>query len=201
MLFDTRLDSKASSGDCINWELVSILEFVVGYDTSTFEEYYKTLVDLHQFYESRGVPDTTPGELGVDERRYLERDPNHLIVWMQDNEIIGHAIWHETTTDELVPDDSREDEDSEKLHGAFGGKRENLIELHEVWLKTEHRGRGHGRQFFSFFEEFARRRGFAGIVFYTGNPAAIALCRGRGYREAPEPLEGLGWYLLTLSLR
>ncbi len=176
------------------------MQFIVGYDLESFKEYYRTLDDLHQFYRLHGTGSNCP-DLGDDETRHIMRDPDHLIVWVEKSEVIGHAIWHETTTDEMVPGDPRSEPDKAALRELFEGATGNLVELHEVWLRTEHRGNGYGRRFFEFFEDFAGQRGYAGIVYYTDTPAAIALCRKTGYREAPEPLEGEGWYVFARRLR
>jgi GNAT superfamily N-acetyltransferase len=178
---------------------LAIVQFVVGYDFESFKEYYRSLHDLHEFYKLHGTGFNCP-ELGDDEARHIMRNPDYLIMWMEGPEIVGHTIWHETTTDEMAPDDPRTEPDKLALRALFGGAKANLVELHEVWLRTEHRGKGYGRQFFVFFEEFARERGYAGIVYYTDTPAAIALCRKMGYREAPEPIEGEWWYVFVKSL-
>ena len=47
----------------------------------------------------------------------------------------------------------------------------------------EHRRKGHGKKFFDFFEESVRNRGFNSFVYYAFHPAAIAICRQRGYKE------------------
>lgn len=177
------------------------LEFIVGYDLEEFKEYYKILDDLHDFFEAHGVVEPALRGLGDDERRHIERNPSHLIVWKERGEIIGHAIWHETSTDEMIPGDPRDDGDKERLHYLFGGARENIVELHEVWLKSAQRGKGYGTQFFDYFEEFVSKRGFEGIVYYTDNPAAVALCRRRGYREARETPEEYGWFVFALQLK
>ena len=139
-------------------------------------------------------------ELGADELNHIKRNPQHLIIWMQDQEIIGHTVWHETSTDEMVPGDSRSEEDKQVLRQLFEGNKENLVELHEVWLKTEHRGKGYGNHFFEFFERFANKSGFDGIVYYSDNPSAISLCRKRGYKESLEPLEGAVWNIFVKLL-
>ena len=191
------IHSLASIRNCIR---VFQLEFMIGYDLEEFKEYYTTLDDLHDFFKAHGAVGPGFRELGDDERQHIERDPSHLIVWKEKGEIIGHAIWHETTTDEMTPGDPRDNGDRERLHHLFEGPRENLVELHEVWLKSAQRGRGYGTQFFDCFEEFASKRGFEGIVYYTDNPAAVALCRKREYKEAREPLEEHGWFVFALQL-
>ncbi|MFX0054305.1 MAG: GNAT family N-acetyltransferase [Promethearchaeota archaeon] len=169
------------------------MEFIVGYDFNQFEEYYIGLNDLHSFYRTRGLRKSKINELHDDERGHIESDPDHLIIWMAQGQIIGHTIWHETSTDEMTSGDPRDEDDRDALQKLFGGKRENLVELHEVWLRTEHRGKRYGHHFLDFFESFVRERGFDGIVYYSDDVAAIALCRRRGYAEAF--LEGEGWYV------
>jgi GNAT superfamily N-acetyltransferase len=128
----------------------------------------------------------------------VENDPKHLIVWTDQGEIVGHNIWHETNTEEMTPGDPRDVDDRNTLRKLFGGMTENLVELHELWLITEHRGKGYGSQFFVFFEDFVSRNGFDGIVHYTDHPGVVALCRKRSYKEAF--LEGSGWHVFVLPI-
>jgi len=107
----------------------------------------------------------------------------NLILWKQGDEIIGHAIWHESNTDEHRGSDPRDEDDKAILRKLLGGKKE-FVELHEVWLREEHRGRGHGKQFFEFFEEYMKTTGYDSIIYYAFHPAAITICRRRGYKEA-----------------
>jgi GNAT superfamily N-acetyltransferase len=58
------------------------------------------------------------------------------------------------------------------------------VELHEIWLKKEHRGKGYGKVFFEFFERLMSSKGYDSIVFYAYHPAGITICRQRGYQEA-----------------
>lgn len=176
------------------------MDFIVGYDLKRFEEYYRTLHDLHEYYSSIGTREATFHELGTDELNHIERDPKHLILWKDSDTIIGHTIWHETTTDEMIPGDPRDDEDKSALYSLFEGARDNLVELHELWLRTEYRGKGYGEQFFDFFEKFALKEGFEGVVYYSENPSAISICRRRGYKEAQVSLEGKSWYVFTKVL-
>jgi GNAT superfamily N-acetyltransferase len=147
------------------------MRFVEGCD---FQEFSKYLAELGQY--------TANGELDRL-RKNLENGLFNLIVFRENHAIIGHAIWHETTTEEHRKGDPREKEDREILQG-FMGKNRDFIELHELWLKKEHRGKGYGKQFFDFFEDYIRRKGCDSIVYYAFDPAAVALCRKRGYREA-----------------
>lgn len=174
-----------------------MLDFIVGgFSIEEFRKYYLTLHDIQDYYVNRGLREPGPLELGEDEKRHFERDPNHLIMWSDNGEIVGHCIWHETSTEDMSLDDPSEAEVRECLMQLFGGEKNNLVELHELWLKSEHRGKGFGHQFFDFFEDFASRGEFDGIVHYTDHEAVIALCRKRGYKEAF--LERLGWYVFGL---
>ncbi|MFX0078541.1 MAG: GNAT family N-acetyltransferase [Candidatus Hermodarchaeota archaeon] len=136
--------------------------------------------------------------VGDTEAKIIKADPSHLIVWCEGQDVVGHAVWHETTTEEHHIGDPRDEDDRANLRMLFGGKKENLVELHEVWLRTQYRGNGLGKQFFTFFEKFIRERGFTGLIYYTDNPAAIAICRQRGYHEAE--LESKRWRIFTLVL-
>lgn len=51
-------------------------------------------------------------------------------------------------------------------------------------MTEEHRGKGYGKRFFDFFEEYMRRKGYDSLVYYAFDPAAVAICRKRGYNEA-----------------
>lgn len=172
------------------------MEFIVGYSWDAFNEYYQTLDDLQSYYKSLGLNGFTNMAVGETEARIIKADPSHLIVWCEGQDVVGHAIWHETSTDEHHIGEPRDEDDRVNLRRLFDGKMENLVEVHEVWLRPEHRGMGFGKQFFTFFEEFIRERGFVGIVYYTENPAGIAICRQRGYREAE--LESKGWKIFAL---
>lgn len=143
------------------------MRFVVGCNLEDFKSYY----------------DTTLGRLDEVEEYWVSKNPSHLIVWEERGRIIGHAIWHETDTEEHRKGDLRDREDREILQKLLGGKK-SFIELHEIWLKEEYRGKGYGKMFFEYFEEFVRAKGYNQIVFYAYHPAAIAICRKRGYREA-----------------
>ena len=119
------------------------IEYVVGFDLEEYKKYYRTLDDLHNYYRSLELTDVTFGELGSTEEEIIKRDPSHLIVWRDKNEIIGHAVWHEASTDEHRIGDPRDREDREVLRKLCGGKKENIVELHEIWLRKKHRGKGY----------------------------------------------------------
>jgi len=150
------------------------LRFVVGCDLEEFKKYYKT----NGFAGEQGT-----GELGITEEKIVTQDPAHLIVWRENNEIIGDAIWHETSTDEHREGDPRDREDREILRKLCGEKKGNIVELHEIWLRKKYRGKGYGKRFFEFFEEFIGKKGYDSIVYYADHPAALTICRKRGYTE------------------
>ena len=56
-------------------------------------------------------------------RSRLESGRFNLIVFRENDEIIGHAIWHETNTEEHRKGDPREKDDKEILHGFLGKRR------------------------------------------------------------------------------
>lgn len=163
------------------------MEFIVGCDPEGFRRYY----------ESLRRPSERAGALRGIEGKIIAEDPFHLIVWREGDEIIGHAIWHESSTSEHRAGDPREEEDQEALEKLLGGEKE-LVELHEIWLREEHRGKGYGKRFFEFFEEFIKNKGHHSIAFYADHPAAIAICRERGYAEEYSSTEG--WFVFALRL-
>jgi len=139
-----------------------------------FQEFSKYLARIGQ-YTAEGALERL--------RNSLESGRVNLIVFREDHGIIGHAIWHESNTEEHRKGDPREKEDREILR-RFMGKGKDFVELDELWLTVEHRGKGYGKQFFDFFEDYIRSKGYDSLVFYAFDPAAIAICRKRGYKEA-----------------
>jgi GNAT superfamily N-acetyltransferase len=117
-------------------------------------------------------------------------------VWRQNNEIIGDAIWHETSTDEHREGDPRDREDREILRKLCGGKKDNIVELHEIWLIKKYRGKGYGKR---FFEEFIGRKGYDSLVYYADHPAALAICRKKGYKE--DYLESENYHVFYIQLK
>ena len=136
-------------------------------------------------------------ELGSTEENVIVSDPSHCILWMQDKKILGHVLWHDCSTSEHRKGDPRDKMDSEILEAIFG-RKEHLIELHEVWLKKPFRGRGYGKEFFEFFEDFIFKKGFHDIVYYADHPAALTICRKRGYKEAF--YKEYRWYVFGKSI-
>lgn len=147
------------------------MKFVEGCE---FEELSRYLAKIGQY--------TAKGEL-ERLKAFIDSNLFNLIVFRENDEIIGHAIWHETNTEEHRKGDPRDKEDREILLGFFGGKKD-FVELHELWVTGEHRGKGYGKRFFDFFEEHIRNKGYDSIIYYAFDPAAIAICRQRGYKEA-----------------
>jgi GNAT superfamily N-acetyltransferase len=147
------------------------VKFVVGCDFDEFKRYLRRI----GLYKKEG-------ELEKLETLLMNKLLN-LIVWRENDEIIGHTIWHETNTEEHRKGDPRDKEDREILEKLLGGKKD-FVELHEVWLTKEQRGKGYGKKFFEFFEQFMRNKGYESIIFYAYHPAAIAICRQREYQEA-----------------
>lgn len=145
------------------------LRFVIGCDLEEFRAYYRN---------AGWAP-----KLGATEDRIIQQDPAHLIVFRLEDKVVGHAIWHEADTREFRPGDAREPTDTEALEALLGGPSD-FLELHELWLMAEHRGRGYGSRFFDFFEGFVAGRGYGAAIYYAFDPRAVALCRGRGYPEA-----------------
>jgi hypothetical protein len=90
------------------------MRFVVGCDLEEFKEYYKR----NGFAGEQGT-----GELGITEEKIVTQDPARLIVWRENNEIIGDAIWHETSTDEHRKGEPRDREGREILRKLCGGKK------------------------------------------------------------------------------
>ena len=145
------------------------MKFVVGCDFDEFKRYLRRI----GLYKKEG-------ELEKLETLLMNKLLN-LIVWRENDEIIGHAIWHETNTEEHRKGDPRDKEDREILEKLLGGKKD-FVELHEVWLTKEQRGKGYGKKFFEFFEQFMRNKGYESIIYYAYHSAAIAICRQREYQ-------------------
>lgn len=160
------------------------MRFVVGCD----------LEELREYWSRNGYHGSLDHLINV-----VVKDPSQLIVWKEDDKIIGHSVWHETNTDEHRKGDPREKEDKQTLERLLGRKK-NFVELHEVWLMEEYRGKGHGREFFRFFETFLKSQCYDDVVFYAHHPAALAICHGRGYKEGGY-LKQLGEYVFSLSLK
>ncbi|MHA1966695.1 MAG: GNAT family N-acetyltransferase [Candidatus Hodarchaeales archaeon] len=144
------------------------MQIKVGCDLSTFKEYYKTC---------------GRGEIGEIEEEIIIDDPSHCILWTEGQVILGHVLWHECSTSEHRKGDPRDKTDREILESLFGQNKQ-LIELHEVWLTKQFRGKGYGKKIFEYLEGYLLKRGFKNIVYYADHPAALTICRNRDYKEA-----------------
>jgi len=101
------------------------MKFVVGCDLEEFKRYYRALDALHNYFRALGLTDVRFGELGPIEEGHIKRDPSHLIVWREDNEIIGNAVWHETHIDEFR---DTEDKEVREVLERFLGEKKEFIE-------------------------------------------------------------------------
>jgi GNAT superfamily N-acetyltransferase len=152
------------------------LQLVVGCDISEFRSYYEKTISGSDYRSAVGEND------GITEMNYVAADLSHLILWKEGEQIMGHAIWHESNTDEHSKGVPRDEDDKRILRQLLGGRRD-FVELHELWLDREHRGKGYGKQFFQFFENFISRRGHDALVHHAFDEAVAAICRQRGYKE------------------
>ncbi len=170
------------------------MKIVVGCDLEEFKRYYKKLAEDGEWRSTFGFSE----ELGTSWEKVLLENPSLLIVMREKGEIAGHLIWHESSTDEHRKGDPRDEEDRGVLT-KLAGKKEDLVELHEVWLRQKYRRKGHGKQLFDFFEDFLKKRGYGSFAYYADHPAAIAICRKRAYKEAY--IEKEKWHVFYLSLK
>jgi len=166
------------------------LKFEIGCDMQEFKPYYDKCGIVEQ-------PGIAGGELTPDWEQLLIENPQWLIIWRLDGKIVGHAVWHESSTEEHRKGDRRDEEDRLVLERLLDRKGD-VVELHEVWLTEEYRGRGYGKLFFEFFEGFMRERGFDSVIYYAFHPAALAICRQRKYKEAY--FEKEKWYVFYMNL-
>jgi WS/DGAT/MGAT family acyltransferase len=78
--------------------------------------------------------------------------------------------------------------------GCAGLRRhgEGVVEVKRMFVRVEHRRRGHGRRMLDALEGWARERGYRRVVLETGlaQPEAIALYEDAGYRRT----DGFGHY-------
>jgi GNAT superfamily N-acetyltransferase len=66
------------------------------------------------------------------------------------------------------------------------------VEVKRMFVRTEHRRKGHARRLLAALEDRARAQGFRRVLLETGlvQPEAIALYKSAGYA----PVEGFGHY-------
>ncbi|MGA3192507.1 MAG: GNAT family N-acetyltransferase [Candidatus Bathyarchaeia archaeon] len=172
------------------------MRFEVGCDLDEFRRYYRNS-DIYERMKLGGLTD------GYDENldymmNVVIKHPSQLIVWREKNKIVGHAVWHESNTEEHRKGDPRNKEDREALRKLLGNKKD-FVELHEWWLIEKYRGKGYGNEFLDFFETFMKSKGYADLVFYADHPAALAAFREHGYKEGGY-LKGAKEYVFYHSL-
>lgn len=102
------------------------MEFMIGCNIEEFKTYYRDTI----------------GELDSTEEAIIRDNPEHLIIWREGDESLGHAIWHPSNTSHH-PDGSPRDETDRKLLENLLGSTSIFVELHELWLRKGHRGRGY----------------------------------------------------------
>lgn len=83
---------------------------------------------------------------------------------------------------------------------------EPALIVHRLCVHPAAQGGGLGGRLVAYAEAQAAHQGFASVRFdaYSGNPEALALYRGRGYREAGQiffPRRALPFYCYELDVR
>jgi GNAT superfamily N-acetyltransferase len=172
------------------------MRFDVGCDLNEFRRYYRRS-GIYESLKSVGLID------GYDENldymmNVVIKNPSQLIVWREDDKVVGHAVWHESNTEEHRSGDPRDREDREALSKLLGNKK-NFVELHEWWLIEKYRGKGYGNKFLDFFESYMKSNGYSDLVFYAHHPAALAAFRKHSYKEGGY-LNGAKEHVLCHSL-
>ena len=122
-------------------------------------------------------------KLGQTESRLIAETPERLILWYYNDQIVRHAIWHSSNT-QIHPDGEPRDPEDKKILERELEVEGDFIELHEIWLADEYRGRGFGSEFFEYFENMVKSKGFKVIVYYADDPTALTICLKRGYKKA-----------------
>jgi hypothetical protein len=71
------------------------MRFVVGYDWEAYKRYYATLKELHAYYQKLNLEDERyeAGVVGDSETQIVKADSSHLIIWVDGDEVVGHAVW------------------------------------------------------------------------------------------------------------
>jgi hypothetical protein len=76
-----------------------LMRIDVGCDLEEYKRHYGILDDLHSYFRTFGLDDVVFGELGSTEEEIMKRDPSHLIVWRENNEIMEREIaWIKSST-------------------------------------------------------------------------------------------------------
>jgi hypothetical protein len=107
------------------------MEFIIGYDLQ------KSGFRLNEFRKDF-ILTSNIDEFDTREEEIIKANPSHLIVLRENQEIVGWAIWHESSTREHQKGSSRDNSDIDILEKLFGRTKE-IIELHELWIKKKHR--------------------------------------------------------------
>lgn len=121
--------------------------------------------------------------LGETEKNLVLKNPDQLIMWRDKGNLVGHAIWHPSNT-RVHPDGEEREADDRLILETQLNVKGDFIELHQIWLDDNYRGRGYGSAFFDYFEEMVKRKGYKSIVYYADHPVARSICKKRGYLEA-----------------
>ena len=103
------------------------MKFEVGCDPESeeFKEYWSRNGYSQEF---KGFNHDRLYEMVVDD---IKSNFPRLIVWREDGKIVGHAVWHESNTEEHRKGGSpRDKEDRMALEKLLGGKKD-FVELHE----------------------------------------------------------------------
>lgn len=170
------------------------LKFEVGCDPES-EEFKEYWARNGYGQESKGLGHDRLLEMLVDD---VKVNAVQLIVWRENGKIVGHALWHESNTEEHRKGSPRHRDDREALEKLLGGKK-NFVELHEWWLIETYRGKGYGNEFLDFFEVCMKSKGYVDLVFYADHAAALAAFRKHGYQEGGY-VEGSKEYVFYHSL-
>ena len=98
-----------------------------------------------------------------------------LFVLEEDNRILGAAVINALQVDVYA-----------RAPWAFEAAEEEVCVLHTLVISPRHSGKGLGRRFVAFYEDFARERGCRVLRLDTNerNERARAMYRRLGYREA-----------------
>lgn len=172
------------------------MKFEVGCDPESeeFKEYWSRNGYSQEF---KGFNHDRLYEMVVDD---IKSNFPRLIVWREDGKIVGHAVWHESNTEEHRKGGSpRDKEDRMALEKLLDGKKD-FVELHEWWLIETYRGKGYGNEFLGFFEVHMKSKGYVDLVFYADPPAAMTAFRKHGYKEGGY-LQGSKEYVFYHSLK
>ncbi len=106
--------------------------------------------------------------------------PPHLMI-CRGKDVIGHVIWGGAGIDDAgrrLSEDGRRE-----VLAMLPDDRKGYLELREIWLRSEYRGRDYELKILRLFEDFARGRGHAAIVAMPRDGATVSLLRNAGYEE------------------